>query len=41
MKHNGTPRELSLQINFLVEMLEDLEIANRGISSSKFYGILP
>jgi hypothetical protein len=41
MKHNGTPRELSLQINFLVEMLDDLEITNRGISSRKFYGILP
>ena len=25
MKHNGTPRELSLQINFLVEMLDDLK----------------
>ena len=28
----GPPRELSLQINFLVEMLNDLEFTNRGIS---------
>ena len=32
----GTLRELCLQINFLVEMLNDLETTNRGISSSKF-----
>jgi len=41
MKHNGTLRELCLQINFLVEMLNDLEITNRGISSSKFHGSPP
>jgi hypothetical protein len=37
----GSTRIVPAENNFLAEMLNDLEITNRGISSSKSHGIPP